>query len=67
MLDYLAKNSFRQSQALQEIKTEVQIIKDSQKELRDLIEQLQTKENLNIDQYKVYIIIIIIIINNNYN
>ena len=55
VLDYIAKHSYRQSQVLEELKTEVQSIKKNQKDLQTSIEKLQDKGSLNIDQFKVKI------------
>ena len=47
-LDYLAKNSFKQAQVLEQIKAEVHSSKEA---IRD--GNLQEKGDVNIDQYKV--------------
>ena len=54
VLDYIAKSSHKQSQVLQEMKAEVCHLKEAQLELREIVENLQDKESLNIDKYKVF-------------
>ena len=54
VLDYIAKSSYKQTQILQEIKTEINVLKQAQQDLKELVEQLENKESLNIDKYKVH-------------
>ena len=53
VLDYIAKTVYKQSESMNELKTELQIVKDSVKELRELVDRLQDKESLNIGRFKV--------------
>ena len=53
MLDYIAKNSYKQSQAIQEVKSEIRTVRDAVTELKHLVDKLQDEGSLNIHKYKV--------------